>query len=97
MNKTEHHETITELTILASRLRRRRDAWKQRATVLERKLKAAENRALTEKLIGDNYREVMNSLSEKNAALIERNGLLESRLFEELARQVDAETGPLAG
>lgn len=40
MNKTERYNTITELTVLASNLRRRRDSWKQKANALARELAA---------------------------------------------------------
>lgn len=42
MNKTEHHNTITELTILTGKLRRRRDDWKAQAKAVGNKLKATQ-------------------------------------------------------
>ena len=38
MNKSERYNTITELTVLSSNLRRRRDAWKQKANSLSHEL-----------------------------------------------------------
>lgn len=42
MNKTEHHNTITELTILTGKLRRRRDDWKAQAKAVSAKLKTTQ-------------------------------------------------------
>lgn len=69
MNKSETYETITDLTLLVNRLRRRRDEWKHRADINDRKVKAVEAKCRTAEWMNSVYSECMDNLNKENAKL----------------------------
>lgn len=69
MNKSETYETITDLTLLVNRLRRRRDEWKHRNEASQREVKAMKAKCNTAEWMNSVYSECMDNLNKENAKL----------------------------
>ena len=76
MNKSERYNTITELTVLSSNLRRRRDAWKQRANALSselsttrKDLETAKNALRKEQIYAQHLRELIDRFGTSSEAV----------------------------
>lgn len=80
MNKSEHHSAITDLTLLASRLRRRRDEWKHRAKTLEHQLRQLEAAAASTNKNFSLINETVDQLTGDNNRLLARVAELEGLL-----------------
>ena len=81
MNKSEHHSAITDLTLLTSRLRRRRDEWKHRAKTLEHQLRQLEIAAASTNKNFSLINETVDHLTSENHKLLARIAELEGLLI----------------
>ena len=77
MNKSEKYEAITELTLLASRLRRRRDAWKQRCEQQQKTITTLNNELRDMTSSCQSLKDLMVSLMTSNMSLQEKVNSLE--------------------